>query len=288
MGIEVSSLGFSYGGHPVLDDVSLSVPDGTLACVLGPNGVGKTTLFRCILGLERPGRGTVCVNGRDLATLSVAQRAREMAFVPQSHAQPFDYDVLDVVLMSASSRLGPLRSPGRREREAALAALERVGVAELAHRSFSQISGGERQLVLIARAIAQDARSIVMDEPTSALDFGNTARVMGVVRELADDGLAVVASTHQPDLAYLYADVVLALDQGRVRACGAPGEVVTAELLSELYGLDVEVTSLHGDRARACVPVRGLRRRGEKKGVPTGRGADVAAGEDRGGRESLT
>lgn len=272
MSFEISHLSFAYGERDVLRDVSLTVPDGTLACVLGPNGVGKTTLFRCVLGLERPSAGMVRVNGHDLATLSVAERAREMAFVPQSHAQAFDYEALDVVLMSSASRLGPLRAPSAVDRRRALDALERVGVARLAHRGFMEVSGGERQLVLIARAIAQDARSIVMDEPTSSLDFGNTARVMGVVRALADDGLSVIVSTHQPEQAYLYADTVLALDDGHVRACGSPREVVTAELLSALYGLDVEVTSLHGDRVRACVPLAELRRgEGGDRPAPEGR-----------------
>lgn len=255
MSFQISGLSFSYGDHAVLEGVDLSVADGELACVLGPNGVGKTTLFRCILGLERPRAGTILVNGRPLDELTVAERAREMAFVPQSHAQVFDYEVLDVVLMSAASRLGPLRAPGAADRARAEEALARVGVAHLAHRSFMQVSGGERQLVLVARAIAQDARSIVMDEPTSALDFGNTARVMSVVRRLADEGLSVVASTHAPEVAYLYADTVLALGGGRVRACGSPADVISGPLLSELYGLPVEVSSLHNDRARACVPL---------------------------------
>ncbi|OUO31758.1 ABC transporter ATP-binding protein [Olsenella sp. An293] len=254
MSFEISGLSFSYGDHAVLEGVDLTVADGELACVLGPNGVGKTTLFRCILGLERPRAGAILVNGRPLDELSVAERAREMAFVPQSHAQVFDYEVLDVVLMSAASRLGPLRAPATADRVRAEEALERVGVVHLAHRSFMQVSGGERQLVLIARAIAQDARSIVMDEPTSALDFGNTARVMAVVRRLASEGLSVIASTHAPDLAYLYADTVLALDGGHVRACGVPADVITGPLLSELYGLPVEVSSLYDDKARACVP----------------------------------
>ncbi|MBM6775622.1 ABC transporter ATP-binding protein [Olsenella profusa] len=271
MSFEVSHLCFAYGERPVLEDVSLRVPDGSLACVLGPNGTGKTTLFRCLLGLERPSSGTVLVNGRDVAALSPAERAREMAFVPQSHAQAFDYSALDVVLMSAAAHLGVLRAPGQRDRRRAREALARVGVAELADRGFSQLSGGERQLVLIARAIAQDARSVVMDEPTSSLDFGNTARVMAQVRSLADEGLSVVVSTHAPDLAYLFSDTVLALDGGRVRASGAPQEVVTAELLSGLYGLEVGVTSLYDDRARACVPVGELRRKAGGDGHAPGR-----------------
>lgn len=266
MGLDVSHLSFSYADRPVLEDVSLHVADGSLACVLGPNGAGKTTLFRCMLGLERPSSGTVLVNGLDVAALSPARRAREMAFVPQGHAQPFDYPALDVVLMSSASRLGPLRAPGERDRRRALEALGRVGVADLADRDFSRLSGGERQLVLIARAIAQDARAVVMDEPTSSLDFGNTARVMAQVRSLADEGLSVVVSTHAPGQAYLFSDTVLALDGGRVRACGTPQEVVSAPLLSGLYGVEVGVTGLYGDRARACVPLSGLRRQAGGEG----------------------
>lgn len=258
MSIEAKGLGFSYGGCEVLRNVSFTVPDGALACVLGPNGAGKTTLFRCILGLVEPNAGTVCVDKRPIAGLDVAERARLMAFVPQAHDQAFDYEVLDVVLMSSAARLGFFRSPGARERRGALDALERVGVGHLSRRSFLSLSGGERQLVLIARALAQGARVLVMDEPTSALDFGNTARVMRVIRALAEGGFSIVASTHAPELAYLYADMVIALAGGAVRVQGPPGEVITAEHLHELYGVDVEVASLFDDRARACVPVRGL------------------------------
>ena len=133
-------------------------------------------------------------------------------------------------------------------------ALERVGIAQLAHRQYTHISGGEQQLVLIARALAQNARTIVMDEPTSALDYGNTVRVLACVRQLAREGLSIVQSTHNPDHAFLYADRTLVLRDGKLDAYGSPRDVITAELIGGLYDVDVEVCSLHGDRVRVCVP----------------------------------
>ena len=260
MSIEVKGLSFSYGKREVLHDINLEIPDGTLVNVLGPNGVGKSTLFRCILGLNAHYQGHVIVNGKDMRTLSIKQRAREISYIPQSHAPVYDYEVLDVVLMSTGADLGMMRSPGPRHVERAYEALERVGVAHLAHRTYTQISGGEQQLVLIARAIAQQARTIIMDEPTSALDYGNTVRVLSCVRQLAREGLSIVQSTHQPDQAFLYSDKTLVIYGGTVLAFGDPKDVITRELVSSIYGVDVEVNSLYGDKVRVCVPVKEIAR----------------------------
>ena len=255
MSIEIKGLSFSYGSHRVLDDVNATIPDGTLVNVLGPNGVGKSTLFRCILGLNDGYEGTILVNGHDIRKLSIPDRAREISYIPQSHAPVYDYEVLDVVLMSAGTDLGMLRTPGPRHMKRAWEALDRIGISHLAHRTYTQISGGEQQLVLVARALAQNAKTIIMDEPTSALDYGNTVRVLSCVRQLAREGLSIVQSTHQPDQAFLYADQTLVINAGTVRAFGPPKEVITSELISELYGIDVEVNSLYGDKVRVCVPV---------------------------------
>lgn len=260
MSIEIKNLSFSYGRHEVLHDMSLSIPDATLVNVLGPNGVGKSTLFRCILGLNGRYEGSIFVNGKDMRTLSVKERAREISYIPQSHAPVYDYEVIDVVLMSTGTDLGMLRSPGRRHIERAYAALERIGIEYLAHRTYTQISGGEQQLVLIARALAQDARTIIMDEPTSALDYGNTVRVLSCVRQLAREGLSIVQSTHQPDQAFLYSDKTLVINDGRVFAYGDPKDVITKELVSAIYGVNVEVNSLYGDKVRVCVPVNEIAR----------------------------
>ena len=222
MSIDVAHLSFSYGSREILHDLSFSIPDGCLVNVLGANGVGKSTLFRCILGLSPHYSGTILVNGKDLRALSVRERAREISYIPQSHAPVYDYEV--------------------------------------AHRTYTQISGGEQQLVLIARALAQNAQTIIMDEPTSALDYGNTMRVLSCVRQLAREGLSIVQSTHNPDHAFLYSDATMVLSKGRLRAFGNPHDVITSELISELYGIEVEVNSLYGDKVRVCVPVREIER----------------------------
>ena len=260
MSIEIRTLSFSYGSHQVLHDVNVTIPDGTLVNVLGPNGVGKSTLFRCILGLNKEYEGEILVNGHDMRTLSIAERAKEISYIPQSHAPVYDYEVLDVVLMSTGADLGMLRTPGPRHKKQAWRALERIGIEHLAFRTYTQISGGEQQLVLVARALAQNAKTIIMDEPTSALDYGNTVRVLSCVRQLAREGLSIMQSTHQPDQAFLYSDATLVINDGTVRAFGPPKEVITSDLVSELYRVDVEVNSLYDDKVRVCVPVSEIER----------------------------
>ncbi len=258
MSIEVEHLSFSYGQHEVLRDVSFRIPDGCLVNVLGPNGVGKSTLFRCILGLNQAYQGSVKVNGKDMKSLSIKERACEISYIPQSHAPVYDYEVLDVVLMATGADLKMLSNPGCEQRKRAYEALERIGIQDFAHRLYTQISGGEQQLVLVARALAQNAKTIVMDEPTSALDYGNTIRVLSCVRQLAREGLSIIQSTHNPDHAFLYSDKTLVLKDGRVDAFGNPRDVITSELISGLYSIEVEVNSLYGDTVRVCVPVREL------------------------------
>ena len=260
MSIDVERVSFSYGSHVVLRDLTFHIPDNTLVNVLGPNGVGKSTLFRCILCLNRNWEGGITVNGKDLRALSIRDRASEIAYIPQSHAPVYNYEVIDVVLMSAGGNIGLFGTPKRCHLDRAWEALERVGIAHLGHRPYTQISGGEQQLVLIARAIAQDARTIIMDEPTSALDYGNTVRVLSCVRQLAREGMSIVQSTHQPDQAFLYSDKTLVIADGRVLAFGDPKDVITKELVSAIYGVDVEVNSLYGDKVRVCVPIREIER----------------------------
>lgn len=255
MSIKVEHLSFSYGKREILHDLTFEIPDSTLVNVLGPNGVGKSTLFRCILGLNDHYSGTILVNGKDMKHLSVKERAREISYIPQSHAPVYDYEVLDVVMMATGSDLKLLSNPGCAQRQRAYEALERIGIERFADRLYTQISGGEQQLVLIARALAQNAKTIVMDEPTSALDYGNTVRVLSCVKQLAREGLSIVQSTHNPDHAFLYSDKTLVIRDGRLDAYGPPQEVITSELISGLYSVDVEVNSLYGDKVRVCVPV---------------------------------
>ncbi|MBQ3488077.1 MAG: ABC transporter ATP-binding protein, partial [Clostridia bacterium] len=162
--------------------------------------------------------------------------AHRVALIPQVHPLSFRYSVFDMVLMGTSHGLSPLALPGERERAAARDALERLGISSLADRPFDRLSGGEQQLVFVARALAQQAKVLLMDEPTASLDYGNRLQVLGAARDLARDGYTVLLSTHDPQHALWFADRALALHQGRILAYGAPREVVTADLLQRLYG----------------------------------------------------
>ena len=252
--MQVKDLRFSYGEREVLKGISFETREGEFLSVLGPNGVGKSTLFRCMLGLAEPSGGSVLVNGDEIRNLTPARLARRMAYIPQSHHPLFNFSVLDMVLMGTTSQLGRFAAPGKTQEKMALAALERMGILHLKDRGCSDISGGERQLVLIARAIAQQAKILVMDEPSANLDFGNKLRVMKTVKGLTRDGYTIIQSTHDPEQAYLYSDRILALHGGRVLSWGTPREVMTRELISRLYGVDVEVCRIHDDRIRVCVP----------------------------------
>ena len=241
MSIEVKDLSFSYGYHQVLDEVSFSVQEGELLAVLGPNGVGKTTLFSCMLALQNPQHGMVLLDGKPLQGIPASELAQRIAYVPQSHSPTFNYSVFDMVLMGTTAQVGGFSAPGFNEMETVRHALERVDISHLASRGFLQISGGERQLALIARALAQQAKVMVMDEPTANLDYGNQLRILSRIKELTKEGYTIIQSTHNPDHALMFADRVLALNNGRVVAHGTPRECVTEKQIEELYGVRVRL-----------------------------------------------
>ena len=254
MSLTVEDLHFSYPGNPVLMGVSFQAEKGEFLSILGPNGTGKSTLLRCILGLLTPLKGTARIDGQNIAGMTAAELARRIAYIPQSHSPVFNYSVMDMVLMGTASQVGSFSSPGKKQREAALAALKKFGIEGLAGSGYQNISGGQRQLVLIARAIAQDAELLIMDEPSSSLDFGNKIRLMQAVRELAAEGYTIIQSTHDPESAFLYSDKILALSEGRVLSFGSPKEIIRDEVISALYGVEISVCSLKEDRVRVCIP----------------------------------
>lgn len=254
MSVKTEGLSFSYGEREVLKNVSFKAGYGEFVSVLGPNGAGKSTLFRCMLGLLRPAKGRTLIDGQDIADLNAAELARRVAYIPQSHSPVFNYSVLDTVLMGTAARLGRFSSPGKEQVDFAEDVLGRLHIADLRHRGYRSISGGERQLVLIARAMAQDAKNLIMDEPSSSLDFGNRVRVMDAVKGLTEQGYCVIQSTHDPEQVYRYSDKILALYGGEVLASGTPGETVRGDVMSRLYGVGVEVFSLRDDSVRVCLP----------------------------------
>ena len=211
--LDIRHLRFSYGRHPVLQGVSLRLEQGELVFLLGANGAGKSTLFRCALGLLPGYEGEISLPLGEVRRLSARTLAREIAYIPQNHHPAFSYPVLDMVVMGTHHQLSPFSNPGPREEAVAMEALEQVGIAHLAQRDFLRLSGGEQQLVLIARALAQQAKILLMDEPTSSLDFGNRIRVLDQTAELARRGYAILLSCHDPQLALLYAHRAAALHQ---------------------------------------------------------------------------
>ncbi len=256
MRLDVESVSFSYGENEVLRDVSFSVKEGDVISLLGPNGTGKSTLFRCILGFLEPSEGCVKIDGRDVKNLSVREKALSVAYIPQSFNPVFNHSVLESVVMGSVNRISLFSSPGREEREKAMEILSSVGLGDKAGSGTRRISGGERQLMLIARALMQNARLIVMDEPTASLDYANTHKVMRMTASLADRGYAVIFSTHSPSLALLYSKRVIALKNGSVLSSGASEEVMTSDMLSSLYSfpiLTAEV-SAGGKKHIVCLP----------------------------------
>lgn len=254
MRLKVDNLHFSYGSHEVLKGVSFGIEDSGFVSLLGPNGAGKSTLFRCMLGLLEPGKGSVHICGRDIRNMPPAELSHRVAYIPQSHTPVFNFSVFDMVLMGTTAQLSQFASPGKKQKELAEAAMERMGILHLMNRGCGNISGGERQLALIARAIAQQAKILVMDEPSASLDYGNKFRVMETVKSLTEDDYTIIQSTHDPDQAYLYSDQILALYDGKILACGTPRDTISSSLISTLYGVDVQVCSMHADDVRVCVP----------------------------------
>ncbi len=254
MSIRIEQLNFYYGQRQILQDISFEGNYGSFLSVLGPNGVGKSTLFRCMLGLLTPSSGQVSVNGRNVLHLSAKELAKEIAYIPQSHSPIFNYSVFDMVLMGTTAQCSGFSSPGKEQRQLTENALERLGILRLKDRPYGNISGGERQLTLIARALAQQAKVLVMDEPSTGLDLGNRIRVMECIRSLVNEGYAIIQSTHDPEQSYLYSDQILALHEGKVLAMGSPQEVINSSLISTLYNVDVQVRSMDDDTIRVCVP----------------------------------
>ncbi len=255
-GLVVDRLHAAYGRTPVLRGVSFAAAPGEIAVLFGPNGCGKTTLFRCCLGLVRTTAGRVLASGRDTSTLGVRERARLMAYVPQEHGLPFPYHVRDVVLMGRTPHVDAWRlQPGQAHEAIAMTALERLGIADLAGRRYTQLSGGQRQLVLIARALAQAAPVMLLDEPTSHLDYRNQIAIWRTLRALAAGGITLVVCTHDPNHAVWFGDRVVVLHEHRVLANGPPSAVFIDGALDRVYEDHCTVAALDG--THVVVP-RGL------------------------------
>lgn len=241
--LEARELSIGYSGRMVGSGISLHLAAGEILCLLGPNGSGKSTLFRTLLGLIPALGGQVRLRGQPAEQWSRTEFARYVGYVPQAHISMFPFTVEDVVLMGRSARISRFAMPAENDKRIALNCLESLGIAHLRARIYTEISGGERQLALIARALAQEPALLIMDEPTASLDFGNQLRVLEHIQRLREQGIGVLLCTHQPEHALQVADRIALLKNGRVQHCGPALQVATVERLAWLYDLDESVVS---------------------------------------------
>jgi iron complex transport system ATP-binding protein len=246
--LELEKVEFAYGsgGKQALRSLSASIPGGEAVAILGPNGAGKTTLLHLALGYLAPRSGRVLFEGQALSSYSRRELGSSIALVPQSERIPFQYTVLEYVTMGRAPYLSPLESPGPEDIRIASEAVEAAGIAELAGRDITTLSGGERQLASIARAIAQGARLMLLDEPMSHLDLANKSRVLDLACGLVAKGTTVVFTTHEPEVAAAAASYLVLMREGRVLEAGPLESTMSGENLSATYGLPVRVESFEG------------------------------------------
>ncbi|MBS1161678.1 MAG: transporter [Proteobacteria bacterium] len=246
--LSASQIRHAYRGRTVLHDASLELAPGQVVSLLGANGAGKSTLLRIILGLLPPQGGEVRLGGRPLRDYPRRELAGHLAYVPQVHATPFPYSVRQVVLMGRLPATGLFAAPGHQDRMIAEQALARLGIGHLAERPYTEISGGERQMALIARALAQGSRLLILDEPATGLDYGNQIALLDLLRSLAAEGYGILKTTHHPDHVLASSDRVAILKDGHIIADGPPENVMSAALLSDLYGVAIAPTRLPDGR----------------------------------------
>lgn len=257
--LEVENISFGYPGkNELLHQVSLTLNKGDVLCLLGPNGTGKTTFLRCLMRINKISSGSIRIRGRDIRSITAKELAREIAYVPQATAIAFPYEVLDVVIMGRSPYLRAMCVPSAQDKQIARDSLAKLGIAHLENQLFSEISGGERQMVLIARALTQQSSLLVMDEPTASLDYGNQARILQIISELARQNYSIIMSSHFPSHAFLTCNKVAIMKNGKILAVGNPDDIVTDSNLSSLYAAKIKVAKINDEQlqgVKVCIPI---------------------------------
>jgi iron complex transport system ATP-binding protein len=256
--MELDRVCCGYGNRTVIKDISLQLKSGEILCLLGPNGVGKTTLFKTILGFLKIKGGKILIEGEEITNWGRKEMAKAIAYVPQSHHPAFPFTVMDIVLMGRSVNLGFLSSPTQKDYEMAEEIMESLGIVDLKDKIYTEISGGQQQMVLIARAMIQNAKILIMDEPTSSLDYGNQVKILEQIDLLRKKGFSVIMTSHYPNHAFLCATKVALLQRNQCFITGNVDEVVMEDNLRNTYGIDVKITSVRneaGNIVKGCIPL---------------------------------
>ena len=252
---EVKNIAFSYDGEEIFSNISFSIGKGDVLCILGPNGTGKTTLIKCLNGLHEIDSGEILINGKNIKKLSFKEISKHIGYIPQSHVPSFPFKVLDVVLMGRAPYLNLTDSPKKEDVDIALKSLRTLGIEYLKDKEYTNLSGGERQLVFLARILCQQPDILILDEPTSHLDFGNQIKLLEIIDNLSKSGLSIIMSSHFPDHAFLSSNKVAIMKNKRFIDFGTPDDVVTESNLKKAYSIDVKLIELD-DKRKVCVPLK--------------------------------
>lgn len=252
---EVKNISFSYGEDLIFSDISFSIDKGDVLCILGPNGTGKTTLIKCLNGLNEADSGEILINGKNIQNLSFREISKSIGYIPQSHIPSFPFKVLDVVMMGRAPYLNLSSTPKEEDEEIALNALKLLSIDYLKDKDYTNLSGGERQLVFLARVIAQQPDILILDEPTSHLDFGNQIKLLEIIQNLSEAGLSIIMSSHFPDHGFLASTKVAIMKNQKFIDIGKPDEVITETNLSKAYDIDVNLIE-HDKGRKVCIPLK--------------------------------
>ncbi|MGL4669330.1 MAG: ABC transporter ATP-binding protein [Methanobacteriaceae archaeon] len=243
--LDVKNITFSYNGiDNIFEDISFSIEKGDVLCILGPNGTGKTTLIKCLNGLKKINSGDIFVNGKNLNSLSFSDISKNIGYVPQEHDSTFPFSVFEVVLMGRSPHIGLTDSPKEKDIKIAEDALKTMGISSMKDNAYTSLSGGEKQLVFLARVLAQKPDLLILDEPTSHLDFGNQIRLLEIIEKLSKTGLSIIMSSHFPDHAFLSSNKVAIMKNRKFIDFGSPDVTITEENLKKAYSINIKMVNI--------------------------------------------